>query len=366
MRKFTITALAALQLFLAGCWDQRLLKESRLVFGTGIDLMDNEKLYVSAVIRDFMSGAPTNTIVHTEADTLRESRMKMDRKVSGRFDPSKNRIFLLGENLAKSDLYSYLDVLYRDSNSSVSSKVAIVKGKASEIMNMTKVQNVLISEYLIELIESDEKSTSIPAHSLQTICTVMFDEGKDFGLPLLKKQLDEIVVDGMALFHKRSLAGYLNVNESTLLLLLMGEKSKSAGYVSKVSDEEKPEKNNFITYSFLKVKSKMNIAEAAPERIKANLTMRATINVKEYPQDSLTDKKVLKELNKKISEQLTADAKAVIQKIQEANSDMFGIGRELMAHHPDTWKKMDWEQDYQNVEIIPKVEVEITEHGIIN
>ncbi|WP_338778377.1 Ger(x)C family spore germination protein [Metabacillus sp. FJAT-52054] len=366
MKKIMLAVLAGLQIFISGCWDQRLLKDSRLVFGTGIDLVEDEQLYVTATIRDFIGGIPNNSIVHTKAHTLRESRMIMDRKVSGQFDPSKNRIFLLGENLAKSDIYSYLDVLYRDSNSSVSSKVAVAKGDASEILDMGMVGNVLISEYLIEIIESQEKSTVSPIHSLQTICTLMFDEGKDFGLPLVKKELNEVTVDGIALFHDKVLSGYLSVDESTLLLLLMGAKAKSARYVNRIHDGEKPEKNNYITYSFLKVKSGMNVIHATPGNIKAEVKMKAEIDVAEYPQDSLTNEKLVKAINKKISEQLTAEAKSVISKIQEANSDMFGIGRELMAYYPHVWKNLDWEKEYPSIEILPKVEVTVTEHGVIN
>ncbi|PLR67206.1 Ger(x)C family spore germination C-terminal domain-containing protein [Bacillus sp. UMB0893] len=53
-------------------------------------------------------------------------------------------------------------------------------------------------------------------------------------------------------------------------------------------------------------------------------------------------------------------------KLQAAKCDFFGIDRELIAYHPAIWKKVKWDEDYQNGLIEPKVSVEIIHHGIIN
>ncbi|MTH55452.1 Ger(x)C family spore germination protein [Bacillus mangrovi] len=366
MKKAWIIVVAASQLILSGCWDQRILKESRLVFGTGMDLIEDDRLLVTSVIRDYSNNVPINAIVTGEGRTFRETRMDMDRKIAGRFDPSKNRVFLFGEKLVQKDLYSFLDVVYRDPDASVSSKLAVVKGNAGDVLNAGRVQNVLIAEYLIKLIESEEKETTIPEQSLQTICSVLFDDGKDFGLPAIKREGDEIILDGMAMFNRHTLAGYLSPDETVLLQMLLNKKAKIARYVSKINENQEPANKNYISYTFLKSKAKMKILSAQPGRMRAEITMKAEINVAEYPQDTLTKEKTKKQLNRKISKELTEDAERVISKIQEANSDLFGIARELMAYYPDRWDKVEWKKEYPSMEIVPKVEVEITEYGVIN
>ncbi|MGM0751048.1 MAG: Ger(x)C family spore germination protein [Bacillota bacterium] len=368
MRKkyILVSFLLIINLCLAGCWDQRLLKNGRLVFSSAFDMVDEETIRATAIIRDFKDRNPTNVLVQGEGKTLRETRMNMDRKISGVFEPSKNRVFLLGEELAKKDIYKFLDIFYRDPNSSISAKLAVVEGNGGDILTKLSEKNVLISEFIIELITSAEISTGIPKQNLQTICTVMFDEGKDFALPLIKMKDGEVVLDGTGIFHKHSLTGTLSFKESSLYLLLNNQKAKSARFVSKIANDNKMNIDNYITYNISKSKSKLKIVSDTPGNIQVQIDVKMDISIVEYPQDKLTDKNELKKLNKEISKHLTEDAQKMIEKIQLANSDLFGIGRELIAFHPKTWEKINWEETYPSITIVPTIKVDIVGHGIIN
>ena len=63
-------------------------------------------------------------------------------------------------------------------------------------------------------------------------------------------------------------------------------------------------------------------------------------------------------LNKELSKQLTKEAKNNT-KTTKANCDAFGIGRHLIAYHPNLWKKKNWNKDYAKVKFKPEVEVSI-------
>jgi spore germination protein KC len=368
MRKKCIIGLVLLiiNLSLAGCWDQRLLKNGRLVFSSSFDMVDEDTIRATAIIRDFKDRTPTNVVVQGEGQTIRETRMSMDRKISGVFEPSKNRVFLLGEELAKKDIYKFLDIFYRDPNSSISAKLAVVEGNGGDILTKLSEKNVLISEFIIELLTSAEISTGIPKQNLQTVCTVMFDEGKDFALPLIKMKDGEVVLDGTAIFHKNSQTGTLSFKESSLYLLMNNQKAKRTRFVSKIDSDNKMNIDNYITYNVSKSKSKLKIVSDTPENIQVEIDVKMDISIVEYPKDKLTDKSELKKLNKKISNDLTVDAKKMIEKIQLANSDLFGIGRELIAYHPKTWKKINWAETYPTITIVPTIKVDIVGHGIIN
>ncbi|MNO09876.1 hypothetical protein D3C81_2333810 [compost metagenome] len=62
---------------------------------------------------------------------------------------------------------------------------------------------------------------------------------------------------------------------------------------------------------------------------------------------------------------LTKDAEEIIRVLQRANSDIFGVGRHLIAYHNKTWKTKNWDEDYRKVQFHPKVEVEIVDTGIL-
>ncbi|MDT9024451.1 MULTISPECIES: Ger(x)C family spore germination protein [Rossellomorea] len=368
MRKKYIIGLVLLfiNLSLAGCWDQRLLKNGRLVFSSSFDMVDEDTIKATAIIRDFKDRTPTNVMVQGEGKTIRETRMSMDRKISGVFEPSKNRVFLLGEELAKKDIYKFLDIFYRDPNSSISAKLAVVEGSGEEILSKLNEKNVLISEFLIEILTSAEGSTGIPKQNLQTVCTIMFDEGKDFALPLIKMKDGEVELDGTAIFHKNSLTGTLSFEESTLYLLMDNQRAKRTRFVTKIDNDKKMNIDNYITYNVAKSKSKLTIVSDTPDNIQVGIDTNMDVSIAEYPQDKLTDKNKLKYLNKEISKQLTEDAQKMIEKIQIANSDLFGIGRELIAYHPKTWEKINWTETYPTITIVPTIKVDIVGHGIIN
>ncbi|MNL68012.1 hypothetical protein D3C87_1926720 [compost metagenome] len=62
---------------------------------------------------------------------------------------------------------------------------------------------------------------------------------------------------------------------------------------------------------------------------------------------------------------LTKDAEEIIRKLQQANCDIFGVGRKLIAYHNKVWKTQNWNEDYRKVQFHTKVEVEIVDTGIL-
>ncbi|WP_175991374.1 Ger(x)C family spore germination protein [Bacillus sp. Marseille-Q1617] len=366
-KKFRIAGVLLLfHLALTGCWDQRLLKDSRLIYSSSFDLIEDDKIFTTAITRDFHGEMGANVEITGEGKTIRETRMSMDRKINGNFEPSKNRVFLLGEDLAKKDIYQFLDVFYRDPSSSISAKIAVAEGRGSDFLSKLREKNTFISEFLTEAIESAEGATEVEEQNLQTICTLMFDPGKDFILPLFTLEDEEINLEGNAIFHKHSMTGKLSIMQSTLYLVLADKKAKRARFISEVEKENKSPLDDYISYNIIKPKAKMKILSDSPDDIKVEISLKAGITISEYPADKLKDKKNIKKINKKIEKDLVKRSKKLVETIQTANADLFGIGRELIAFHPKTWEKLNWEEDYKEITIIPKIETEIVGNGIIN
>jgi Spore germination B3/ GerAC like, C-terminal len=59
------------------------------------------------------------------------------------------------------------------------------------------------------------------------------------------------------------------------------------------------------------------------------------------------------------SKELTKKAKELTDLLIKANSDALGIAKDLSTKYPDSWNAEAWKQDYQQVTIKPKVNVEI-------
>ncbi|MGG1675366.1 Ger(x)C family spore germination protein [Neobacillus sp. NRS-1170] len=358
-------------LVLTGCWDEKLLKDSSLVLSIGIDIAKNNKVKATTAIRTskMITGGQSesiNYIVEEISNTIRETRLEVDKQIPGVYEPNKLRIVLIGDKIARKDLYPYFDVFFRDPRSSLVAKVAVVKGEASDIIKMKKLKENLISEALIDLIKSAEEHTIVPVENQQTILTSMFDEGEDFTLPYIEK-IDKgtVKVTGIALFHKRSFTGKtLKGNKPIIFLIAKGEKSKDIKLTESLETIEGQNVKNYVSFSVLKTKRDMNI-KIVKGNPTATIDLKLFIEINEYPKGSLFEQKEESELNKKVAQRIEKEANAMVDTLKSANCDAFGIGRYLIADHPKEWKKLDWEKTYPEMPFKIKVKVETVRRGII-
>ncbi|MFD2444398.1 Ger(x)C family spore germination protein [Bacillus sp. CGMCC 1.16607] len=359
---------------LSGCWDQEQLKEARLAIGIGLDETENGELRQTTDIhvpkQDAAgTGRPafTSVIMKSSGNTFRQARMNLEKEVAGNYAPNKILAYVIGEDLAKKDIYPIFDVLYRYPRNSLGAKIAITKGRAEDIISLKLVEEKMVSDALLKIIESAEDDTFIPKVNIQSICPIIFNEGQDFALPMIEKSdNDQIKISGMALFHGKKYSGVsLTGEDATLLLLLNNEQSNLTRFTLKVNPKEKRKRNQFVNiHAFLK-KHDLKIKVGSGDHIKAEIKIKLNLHIIEYPLDNLESKREINKLTKRINEELAKMSDRVISELQKANSDYFGIGKRIKAYHPKEWKLMNWEKVYPTIEINTKIETEIVETGII-
>ncbi|MEW5553430.1 Ger(x)C family spore germination protein [Peribacillus frigoritolerans] len=361
-------------LLITGCWDQNLMKDATLIQTITFDQTDEGEFLLGFAIpniyRNSMdSGQETEAInsenLSTVANTPREGRMKLNTEIPGNLDSSKNKLVLFGEQFAKGDIYPSLDVIWRDPRSSLSAKLAVVKGKAFDTLSIQPRVESNISQNILYLIRSTETNTIIPDESIQTLASEILDPGEDIVLPLLEIGRNGTTIDvaGVALFDERKLSGTLSQEESTLFLLLNNKKGKHARFTKYVNGNKELKMNNFISLNVDHIKRKLNVSVNDRGEVFVNLNLHLKVIVEEYPIGNVPNK--VDQLNNKLSNTFTNNAEEVIKKLQEANCDAFGIGRRLIAFHHDTWKVKDKTNYFKDVKFKSKVDVEIIQHGIV-
>lgn len=361
-------------LLITGCWDQKLMKDATLIQTVTFDRTDEGEFLFGIAIPNIYrnptdSGQDTEAInsenLSTVANTPREGRMKLNTEIPGNLDSSKNKLILFGEQFAKGDIYPSLDVIWRDPRSSLSAKLAVIKGKAFDTLSIQPRIESNISQNILYLIRSTETNTIIPEESIQTLASEILDPGEDIVLPLLKIGRNGTTIDvaGVALFDERKLSGTLSQEESTLFLLLNNKKSKYARFTKYVNGNKELKMNNFISLNVDHIKRKLNVSVNDRGEVFVNLNLHLKVIVEEYPIGNVPKK--VDQLNKKLSNIFTNNAEEVIKKLQEANCDAFGIGRRLIAFHHDTWKEKDKTNYFKDVKFKSKVDVEIIQYGIV-
>ncbi|MGG3448725.1 Ger(x)C family spore germination protein [Domibacillus aminovorans] len=352
-------------LLLAGCWDERQLKERSIIFGAAIDAPSKEEIAFTVAIPEpgnEQKPASTKQVISATGRTVRESTRKIDRKASAVVEIGKMRVLLISKESIQHDIYPLLDDLYRNARSPLNAKIIITEGKAEPFFRNEIEGEPLYSTYYHTLIESAEDSTMVPNTNLQRFASPLFDksDGEAAMAPLITFNKEEKMaeVKGTALFNDRRIAGELSVAETTVLLLMNDEKGKDATLTFPMGKEE----NMTIRIEKMKRKMKLHMPKDGPASV--DLSYQLSYRVTDYPPGHLEEQKVVKKVNKKISDEIKQSMDKTMDKIKEAESDILGIGLSMSAKDPDRFKQLKWENAYPELNVKIHVKAEIIESGI--
>lgn len=371
MKRYVGIAVICALLLLTGCWDQRQFKNIKLGMAGGFDTAENNQIKATVVIPTVEQGTAGLgdefvQVISAVADTPREARAKVDNKISKIFDGAKVRAILIGEELAKKDLLSLLDVFYRNPKTNLNARLALVRGEASEVLELKVEHEPRISGYLYGLLHGQVMTTQAPNANIQLVMAEMMDPSEDFALPMIEIDKEENLLDyvGLALFKERTFSGVtLTQEQSKILLILDDNKGQITRITKRISNKSEENIDNFVTIDIGNVKRKIKIT--ADSTIEAKIELKLNSFIVEYPKKNLNPKEI-KKIEQKLSKILTEEAVGIVSKLQEANSDVLGIGTRVKAYHNKKWKQMNWREEYPDIKITPEIKVTIQGNGIIN
>jgi spore germination protein KC len=354
---------------LTGCWDQQLIVDKEVMNGISFDLDDHKVKTTIVVLNiipkgtnffDFNNQVSSATGYSIE-DTYRELRMYY----TGPLTASKSRIVLFGEGFAKKNLNSYLDLLFRNPDPYLGSKVAIVKGQeASKLFSLKEIGTDPIAFGLYEIIDAAEDSSTIPEGTINTLFTYFNEEGKDFILPILEKKSGNILVSGAGLISENAYSGtMIPLKECSLLLLLMDDYGDFVDLESFIDGKKKL--NNQVSYRIIKAKRKINLSKDASNKPVVDLRLNLEVTLTQYPRAYKLSTKQIEKLEANISKDLTKRSEQIMKQTQRANSDVLGIGRRIKETDPAAWKALDWRTTYPIIKINTQVKVTIEKTGIL-
>ncbi|MDR0268130.1 Ger(x)C family spore germination protein [Paenibacillus sp.] len=357
---------------LTGCWDREYLKDINIAYSVGFDLTKDRKIKetVELIMPPESEQTGHKNEIHSAMGlTTRSASNELRSKVTGNISTIKNGVQLVGKNLARDGLMAPLDVNYRDSANPTSNvRLIVTEQDAAEIINLKKIGELQVGEFLTHKIESLEKmSRFYPPETMDSVFRALKDPGMDFVLPYIASEGKEVIIKGVALFHDQYYSGMLNTEDAIMLVLLKGRTGGDARISKKIdSGSADPTQGKIsINVGKKKIKRKFDVLVTKNGEIHVNLSIKLKAYIEEYTgARSLNDEEVLK-VNKELSDILTSDAQRVIRDLQKANCDVFGVGRQLIAYHNNVWRQKNWAEDYRKVHFHTKVSVAITSTGII-
>lgn len=357
---------------LSGCWDREYLKDLNLAYSVGFDLIKDHKIKetVELIIPPKTEQSATTNEIHSAVGlSTRGASNILRARVRGNMRVIKNSVQLIGRSLAEEGLKAPMDVNFRDpQNPSSDVRLVVTENDASEIIGMKKIGELQIGEFLTQKISSLERmSLFYPPETVNTVFRSLTDPGQDFALPYIGVQGSEIVAKGVALFHDQSLSGSLGKDQSIMLVLMKGKSGGNARFTKTVNlDTTKPIRGS-ISYNVGNKKRKrvFHVSVARNGDVHVTLRLKLQAVIEEFTGPQLLDDKAVTRVNRELSSIMTEEAREVVRELQQANCDIFGVGRQLMAYHPKLWKRIDWNKEYRNVQFHTQVQVSIIDTGVI-
>ncbi|KPN97151.1 Ger(x)C family spore germination protein [Lysinibacillus sp. ZYM-1] len=345
-------------LLLAGCWDERLYKNSSVVTLVGIEG------YVGAYRGYYAyptTAAQETEIIEAEGISPREVRTKANLKVEQTLDLSELSTILVSDQTAREPIYDLLDIYFRNPQNPISIKMAITEGDVKPFVDLTKNIASSAGGYYQRFIESSEDNTYFPKIDLQAVGSMLFDQTIDIALPYFQLSEDKkhAVASGLALFSGPTYTGtVLSPAQSLMMLLLMNQNSKAArmSYLWKNDGKVNP-----ITVDVLKVKRKWTVNE---ELRTIDMAYTIEVEVEEFANDHLYKKEIFQDVQQMIEEKVQAEFEDVLRILQNQKSDTLGIGRHIRAYHPKMFKG-DWHAEFASLLLKPKVQVKIIRTGVL-
>lgn len=345
-------------LLLAGCWDERLYKNSSVVTLVGIEgYVGTYKGYYAYPT----SMTQVTEIIEAEGLSPREVRTNANLKVEQTLDLSELSTILISDRTARESIFELLDIYFRDPQNPISIKIALTDGDVKPFVDLTKDLAGSAGSYYQRFIESSEDNTYFPKIDLQVVGSMLLDQTIDIALPYFQLNEDKkhAVAGGLAIFSGRSFTGtVLTSSQSLTMLLLMNKKSKAARMSYLWQNDGKV---NPITVDVLKVKRKWTVNE---ELRTIDMSYTIDVEVEEFPHDHLYKDEIFQDVQQMIEENMQAEFEEVLRILQNQKSDTLGIGRHIRAYHPNMFKE-DWHTEFSSLLLKPKVEVKIIRTGVL-
>lgn len=370
-RCFRTLLFLPLLLMLTSCGYQVPLEDTTIVFVLGIDLDEDNNLIFYESSPVFSKGAKAQTdTYHTKADTIRDSRKFFDAVTGGEVSGAKIQILLLGKRVVEQeDWFPILDTMYRNSNFSINTRVVVVDGQVSDVINYEPESNAFLAMYLKNVIDKNHNRTRTEKGTLQQLHTEFYDKGVTPALANVKKG-KKVEVIGTALLNDRGkYVDSLDLSESTLYLFLKHNRKHQISYTTITIPTEKEEgifHKNDLSFEVKTVKSKVQTSHDK-DGFKFDVKISMSIVILESLL-SVDMKSHEKEIKKTIEERLKTGYEELFKKIQTHKVDPFGFGIYARAYQYDDFKKVEdnWGEAVAEADFNVSVEVDIKGTGTVN
>lgn len=370
MRFFYLLLL--ISFLLTGCVKQEVLEKITISFVCAFDEGPNkDDIEFTLAVPKFQSGKTgfvSNILFSKVGHTTRSITDLMEMQLNRPIKPGKLSVILVGKELAAKGLADKLDVILRDAQASRKIYIAIVDGKAKDILESDFSLDEEKGMFLYHLLDTNIRTGHLPRQTLHDFEYSYLGKGLDPFLPLLKlQQNNRVQISGLALFKDDKYLTSLDEKQMRVMKLLLGKvkhgtletKLENGPYIavknigSKVdyqidqSESEKEEKE-------------VVAAKSNRQKVKINLSLKAEVIDSKGIQLTNQEQQRIKE---RLEEDLTETGMSLLQMFKKEKIDPLGLG-DFDRSKTRKWNEAVWNEEYPTMSVKLDVKVALTEMGI--
>ncbi|MGG1514147.1 Ger(x)C family spore germination protein [Paenibacillus oryzisoli] len=381
--------LPALLLLTTGCWNRHEADTVEYALAAGIDLNDKGQIVVTVLTPVLEAMKPSNNLKGEQKKTLSVSgpttfeAIRNYVKITGRkLYWSHLQVLLIGEKAAKMNVRHYLDFFSLDPELRGTAYIAIVKGRALDLLESSPDIATISANYLRELIQHTDMEGNCAkvqftefarkfaqptggqpfspivhlidqSDYVSQIVGIAPYQGKD------TKQSTLFYANGTGVFRDERMVGTLSGKETRGFLWVMGE-LKSAIVAVPCPNET----NCHISLELvddLKTKRKVTYEGG---KASIHLFISVEFNLGDKSGTSFkVDNATIAFLEKEFAKKIESEVHLAFHKIAvELHSDIFAFGNTVEDRNPKLWEqiKADWETSIlPNAELTLEVEAKM-------
>jgi len=352
MIKTIIILLLFISSILTGCVETDILDDLHLDSAIGYDYVDKDLIQATVVVPVYNPDKSISSETFTEISSLsKEILIKIDTKSPKTVETGKLELVLFSNELAGHGIFDLVDNFQRDPNITTNLLLAVVDGESIEMLTK-QFNNQDTGRYVSQIIEQNTNLGLLPKKNLHQFMYDYYSTGIDPFLPLLKLEKDQITVSGIALFDKDKFVNQIDFSD-LFVFTVLAETSKNGSY--------KVRNDTFVRNLGSKRKFRVSNIKTNPE-ITVNLQIEGII--RQHSREKIQQKKLYKEVEQQMEQDITEQAEKMIKKFQTLKIDPLGLGEQVRSRTRN-WDEKKWIDMYPTINVNVKVDVKITESGVV-
>lgn len=376
-----------LALILPGCWSAKEANEIDYVMGVGVDKGDNGDIILTIQTPDLSA-------LKAENGGNEEKYKSISVKGATTFEALRNyinvggqklfwghiQICVIGEQAAREGVEDFLDFFSSDPELRGTSQIALVKGKAKDVMEARISLTPIPSDYLSNLLSNATLNGKAPKVQLVDFNRMLTEPtGSQPYLPVMElmsqsaydrrvvglntpsssgpEQTPIIYTGGTCVFRGTKLRGFLNEKESRGLMWI--KKYMKSTLVAVDMEGEGIASLELIGGVKNSVSVKM---EGDTAQIKVKI--EASLNIGDRSgYKNVTNLEEIEKLEKRFNAIVKDEVEQAFDKAaRKMHSDIFSFGNAMNDRNPKLWEQVEdrWEN-----ELLPRAELDVQVHGTI-